>query len=160
MLDSCACAHASRELLVHSSSWTGSATLRRAVEAQQDARLGDMRASFSGRTQSSAARAVRRADGSLTSTDNERQLRWQEHFTKVFADKVVPMSDLAAATPTTVVSTSPLCTSPESVRVAVLKLGRKKGVGHDVVPAELLQAGGYAAAVKLHELYSRIIATG
>jgi DNA-directed RNA polymerase subunit RPC12/RpoP len=135
---------------------------QRAVDAQRAAHNGDSQETFaivrslSGGQRSVANQPVMRKDGTLTSSDMERQERWQEHFAEVFGGTVLPMSSLQSANSDHVSSVSALKVSPTSTSKALAELGRNKGVGRDRIPAELLQAGGDAMAVKVFDAYARV----
>ena len=64
----------------------------------------------------------------------------------------IPLVDAAPVT-----EISALVHSPEATRVAVAALHRHRGTGKDGIPAELLQAGKSAVAVKLYDLHRRVI---
>ena len=134
----------------------------KAAEGQAAARRGDWRETFavvralSGKSSKRCTQQVRKLDGELTATEQERQQRWHEHFTGVFDGTVVDKAVLARQrigepTPVTV-----LLITPESTAAALRRLGRNKGTGPDGVPSEVLQAGGDALAVKTADAYCRV----
>ena len=90
-------------------------------------------------------------DGSVTSSQVEVDLRWQEHFAEVLAGDVVQAAALHRRVPAVegrqCVDTI-MEVGPEATELAFAKLGRNKGVGPDGIPAELLQAGEGATAVQ------------
>eukprot|EP00973_Karenia_brevis_P077327 10742058-Karenia_brevis.AAC.1 len=100
---------------------------------------------------------VRKKDGSLTSSENERQERWQEHFCNVFGGKMAKMSEIKCMGSASVVTQTCLNVGPEATEKAIARLKRNRGLGRDGVSAELLQAGGSAVAVKTSEIYLSLI---
>ena len=150
-----------------------------AKEAQRLASNGDshgthciVRAS-AGRTQNGVALPVHKQDGALTRGDEERELRWQEHFAGVFGGQVRDLSRVrdehesfaAVSSGLQAIShheaeSDPLLAklmAPSAVESVVATLKQRKGVGPDGVSIEILQAGGSAVAVKLAEIRERVI---
>ena len=94
----------------------------------------------------------------VTSSENARQLRWQEHFAELFNGEVI--GSFAAG------STKPawaICDhchgfrpTPQQLEVSIQRLGTDKAVGNDLIPAEALKAGGSALAIKLFEIFHRV----
>ena len=132
-----------------------------AAKAQTCAVHGDSRGAYAviralaGR-ELGATSAVYELDGTVTDSKVSLERRWQQHFAKVFNGSVV--SKIALREPPRPPSTVP-CTlnlGPEALESAIAKLGGNKGVGPDLIPAELLKAGGSAAAVRYSEVSRRI----
>ena len=98
--------------------------------------------SLSGRAASSADHPVLLKSGALSSSEVERQARWQEHFRDVFNGTEVPMDQLRAQPVEAPLISPTIEVTPDAVAASLRQLGRNKGVGRDVVPAELLVAGG------------------
>ena len=94
----------------------------------------------------------------LTSSEKERQERWQEHFAEVFGGSVLPKTSLQCAHSDQPCKDSAVVVSPTTTSKAIAELGCGKGVGPDGIPAELLKAGGGAMAVKVSEVYARVAA--
>ena len=136
----------------------------RAAEAQKAAWANDSRSTYAIVRQLAGARTapsnmpVLTKQGVSTANEEERQLRWIEHFKEVFNGRLVNQSEMTNPDVEPPVATSPLDTSPTASLKAIRKLGRNKGTGKDDIPAELLQVGSDAAAVKISELYSKIAA--
>ena len=99
---------------------------------------------------------IRTTNGSLTASEEERQQRWQERFCEVFGDTIVNINALAGSVVDAPAQITALDVGPEKTEVALKRLKRHRGVGRDEAPAELLQAGGSAIAVKISELYQRV----
>ena len=135
---------------------------QRAADAQHAARCHDFGGSFgivrslSGNTTSKSGHPVKRKDGLLTSNEQERQERWQEHFADVFGGRIVNKSEIRNSLVEPIVLTSSLETTPQITERAIRRLKRNRGVGVDDIPAELLQAGEGAMAVKVSEVYTRV----
>ena len=102
-------------------------------------------------------RSVKKLDGSITSCEEERQSRWQEHFADVFQGKIVPRNAIVKASTSDSCSDSVVNTSPSIVERAFSKLKSNKGLGTDKVCAELLKIGDGATAVHYSKLYERIV---
>ena len=125
------------------------------------------------RTQNGVALPVYKQDGVLTRGDEERELRWQEHFAGVFGGQVRDLSrereeheSFAAVTSGSKAishheaESDPVLAKlmvPSAVESVVATLKKRKGIGPDGVSSEILQAGGSAVAVKLAEIHERVI---
>ncbi|CAK0891389.1 unnamed protein product, partial [Prorocentrum cordatum] len=136
----------------------------KAQEAQLAAVRRDWRTTFgivralSGRSASSSTHPVRLKSGALSSTEAERQGRWQEHFRDVFNGKPATMAELKLKpTPPPDPFASGIVVLPDAVGASLLQLGRNKGVGRDGVPSELLVAGGDAVNEPLAPIFQDII---
>jgi hypothetical protein len=134
----------------------------RAQDAQRAASQKDWRGlygivrSLGGLGSSSAPHPVRRVDGTLTTSEQERQERWQEHFHNVFNGNIVTMDQLRALP-----HAAPLPPSwkmhVEDTKDAWRHLGRNKGVGKDGLPAEFLQATAEVTAPIVTDIYNEVI---
>ena len=100
--------------------------------------------------------AVKKKNGDLTQSSDEAISRWEEHYAEVYRGTGVTEADLLAKNASHPVQ---MDAGPRATQTAFAKLGRNKGIGPDGIPAELLQAGGAAAAVKYSELNVRIAST-
>ncbi|CAK0851528.1 unnamed protein product, partial [Prorocentrum cordatum] len=113
---------------------------------------------LSGRSASSSTHPVRLESGALSSTEAERQGRWQEHFRDVFNGKPVTMAELKLKpTPPPDPFTSGIVVLPDAAGASLLQLGRNKGAGRDGAPSELLAAGGDAVNEPLASIFQDII---
>ena len=135
---------------------------RKAYEAQVAAYNGDSRTAYTivkmlAGGSASSSKSVKLSDGSVANSEHERQMRWQEHFCNVFNGKITELSAKSQTTPEPMVEIHNFHTSPELTRKAHADLGRNKGCGPDTIPAEVLQAGESALAVKYFDLESRIV---
>ncbi|CAK0811430.1 unnamed protein product [Prorocentrum cordatum] len=137
----------------------------KAREAQCAAARGDWRGTFgvvrslSGRAASLADHPVLLKSGALSSSEAERQARWQEHLREVFNGTEVPMDQLRAQPVEAPLISPTVEVTPDAVAASPRQLGRNKGVGRDGVPAGLLVAGGKALATPLAALYQEIVDT-
>lgn len=137
----------------------------KAIEAQRAARVGDWRTTFaivrslSGRRPAQRKQQVRKKCGELTVNEEERQARWQQHFTDVFGGTEVDKQVLRDQRVPPPVLSSDLVVSPTSTAAALTRLGCNKGVGPDGVQAEFLRAGADALAVRVADAYGRVAAT-
>ena len=119
----------------------------RAFEAQSAANRADWKQSFAivralaGKSGSPIAPPVRQTDGSLTSSEDQRQARWQEHFQNVFNGKLKTPAEIEATAREPPLEGGPRL-GPADVRRVWRKLGRNKGTGRDGLPAEVLVAAG------------------
>ena len=95
----------------------------------------------------------------MTTSEEERQQRWQEYFCEVFGGAIVNVNALAGSVVDPPARVTALDVGPEKTEAAIKRLKRHRGVGRVEVPAELLQAGGSAIAVKISELYQRVADT-
>ena len=116
---------------------------------------------------------VYKQDGVMTRGDEERELRWQEHFAGVFGGQVRDLNrvregheSFAAVTYGSqaishheAVSDPVLAQlmAPSAVEGVVATLQMRKGVGPVGMSSEILQAGGSAVAVNLAEIHERVI---
>ena len=96
-----------------------------------------------------------RLDGTPTQSEEQRQLRWQEHFATVFGGVIMPVAALCQRGPDAMSPPVP-DGEPGLVRIgpvrtadAIQRLNLGKGVGRDRIPAEVLCAGGDAMAVAM-----------
>eukprot|EP00973_Karenia_brevis_P081561 11305703-Karenia_brevis.AAC.1 len=98
-------------------------------------------------------KSVRMKDGSLSTNAEQCQLRWQEHFCELFNGRIVQdLTDLATP-PGTSCSEGGFIPSISAVENTIQKLGDRKALGLDGLPAELLKAGGSPLAIKTHEIF-------
>ena len=150
-----------------------------AKEARRLASSGDSHGMYcivralAGRKQNGVALPIYKQDGTLTRGDEERELRWQEHFAGVFGGRVSDIgrvreeheSFASVASGSQAIShreaeSDPVLAklmTPSAVECAVATLKKRKGIGPDGVSSEMLQAGGSAVAVKLAEIHERVI---
>ena len=134
-----------------------------ALEAQRAATAHDSRTSFAivkrlaGKSECRQPHPVRRKDEQITDPEHQGQLRWQERFADVFNGAVVGMTDVQPGVIDPPRGSSSFQHSPEITRKAVASLKHNRGTGRDGISAELLQAGGAALAVKLHDIQKRVV---
>ena len=93
----------------------------------------------------------------MSSTEVERQERWQEHFAEVFAAKVLECVDDARTSSLQVVENHNFHPTHSGTLNAIKALGTNKAVGPDEIPALLLQAGDFPLAQQLHQIELRAI---
>ena len=106
--------------------------------------------------------SVRLKNGSMATSKQERECRWEEHFAEVFNARIVSFSSLHARG-----NSSSAClydhtipVLPSDTEKSIKKLGQNKGVGIDNIPAELLKAGGSPMAIHVNGVEQRIVDTG
>ena len=105
----------------------------KAAESQRAAHNNDMRTCYSiARSLSGFTvrqdKSVLKTNGERTSSEQERQLRWQEHFSSVFGGSVVPRCDLVPVlSESQVQEDGGIDVSPSAIEAAVAKLGKNKG---------------------------------
>ena len=138
--------------------------------AQACARRGDARGTYQvvkqlgSRMSDGNDGPVFKLNGELTSTEDERQARWLEHFAAVFNGKVEPIDDVWAnkysAVDADLESWEPVHVSLAQTMLSIALLPRNKGVGIDGIPAELLQAGGVPLAARLNMLQNEVANCG
>jgi hypothetical protein len=90
---------------------------------------------------------------------NFQRWRWLEHFCQVFDGNIKPMSQLQCVR-TSESELAPIASIdvfPSRTQDAISRLGCNKGVGRDGLPAELLRTGGAPVAIRLSEVYLKII---
>ena len=73
-----------------------------------------------------------------------------------FGGRIVNKSEIRNSLGEPIVLTSSLETTPQITERAIRRLKRNRGVGVDDIPAELLQAGEGAMAVKVSEVCTRV----
>ena len=135
---------------------------QRARDAQTAASYNDWRGlyaivrSLGGASSSSTPRHVKQKDGSLTSSEDARQLRWQEHFRDVFGGHATSMEALRAIPIEPTIVCDWTMTTDDTV-AAWKQLGRNKGAGRDGLPTELLIALAPATVVPATILYNETI---
>ena len=135
---------------------------QRARDAQRAASYNDWRGlyaivrSLGGIASSSTPRPVKQKDGSLTSSEDARQLRWQEHFRDVFGGQATSMETLRAIPIEHPVKCEWVMTTDDTV-AAWKQLGRNKEAGRDGLPSELLLVLAQATAVPATILYNETI---
>ena len=78
------------------------------------------------------------AEGVLKTSEEARQACWQGHFCKVFNGKIVNRKQLKSVVSHQLVEDTLIRASPSNVEKSIAALGRNKGVGKDLLPAELL----------------------
>jgi len=133
----------------------------RASAAADAASRGDSGASYAvvrslaGRNVGRQPTHIRKPDGQLTRTDDERDQSWLQHFGRVFdADEVtfdvLERQQLAAPL------AERLDFGEHEVACAINRLRRNRGMGSDGLPAEVLQAGGTPLVRRLTPLYRRV----
>jgi hypothetical protein len=103
---------------------------------------------------------VVKTNGELTSTQEERDARWTEHFAEVFNGVEVPMQQMREEPRPVSTITGSLDVGPQATQHAFAKLGTNKGVGKDEIPAELLAAGGAPMGVLFSQVNLRIADNG
>ena len=97
-------------------------------------------------------------DGSLTESVEQRDKCALQHCCNAVGGELVEkLADLATDPDSVCPTPSGFEVSPVRLSRAIAHLGRGKGLGVDGVPAELLQAGASALAVKLSELCEQIM---
>ena len=101
-------------------------------------------------------KVVKQLDGSMTSSEQERQLRWQEHFATLYNGRIMDRAIGPTTTSVLAVNTNSLRITPEMTAKSIRKLG-ENAVGPDEIPASLLKAGGDALAIKLNALEQIIV---
>ena len=104
-----------------------------------------------------ASVSIANADGSKTTSIHEQHLRWQEHYSGVFNAEVVGVDWLKRTRQALPCQPAVVSRSVEETRRALSVLKHNKGVGPDGIPAELLQSGESAIAVKLNEVECSIL---
>ena len=124
---------------------------------------------LAGRTQNGVAVPVNKQDGALTRGDEERELRWQEHFAGVFGGQVRDLSRVRDEHESFAAVSSGLqaISHHEAESDPVLAKLMAPTAVDDTEKAErcwprwggteILQAGGSAVAVKLAEIHERVI---
>jgi len=133
----------------------------RAGEAANAAARGDSKASYAivrslaGRNTGRQPTHIRKADGQLTRTDEERDAAWLRHFALVF-DATEISFDTLEQQPLAPPLDERIAFDEDDVLHALKRLRRNRGMGRDGVPAEVLHAGGEVLARKLTPLYRRI----
>ena len=135
---------------------------KKASEAESAARRGDSRTSFaivrslSGRFGQTTKPPVRRRDGTKTHTEEERKEEWTKHFAGVYCGEVVARTALQKQTAMDV-DLPKLGISAVEVEMALGRLGTNKGVGYDLLPAEVLRAGGTGLYAAIALLYGKVV---
>jgi len=100
-------------------------------------------------------KAVKRKDGSFTTTVNERELRWQEHFCELFSGAIMgSMVDATSVSVRPVINTLPI--SAQTTYEYIQSLG-ETACGPDELHAKLLKVGGCALAVAVNRIETRSI---
>jgi len=100
---------------------------------------------------------VRLENGEISCDEEQRQSRWQGHFAGVVVGTIANDVDLLVTKPPTKPQfIDGVDLYPQRVQTAIARLGRCRGVGKEEIPAELLQCGSAAMAVKLSHLYKRV----
>ncbi|CAK0788322.1 unnamed protein product, partial [Prorocentrum cordatum] len=100
---------------------------------------------------------VLRKDGTLTTSEGERQQRWLEHFTDVFHGTPMTLDELRSIPVAPPMADHQVRIGPARVEGALGRLKSNRGTGRDGISAEVLRAGGGAMAVKLSELYQCVV---
>jgi hypothetical protein len=124
------------------------------------------------------AKCVADADGNVLTDASAARDHWRDHFTEVFKATVVDdismlKTDLHAYDLTQLadecaepprkrirVKQKPFEPSIADVHAALMRLNGTKGMGCDQLSASILQAGGWEAAVIIHELIQLIVRHG
>ncbi|CAK0804335.1 unnamed protein product [Prorocentrum cordatum] len=133
----------------------------RAQDAADAAMRGDSKSSYgivrslSGRNVGKQLTHIRKADGELTRTDEERDKAWLAHFARVF-DATAVSFDALERLPLAPPLSMTVAFDERDVFQALGRLRRDRGMGRDLLPAEVLQAGGAILAAKLYPLYRRV----
>jgi len=96
-------------------------------------------------------------NGDLTTCEASRQARWQEHFCETFHGTVVSDISKLSTQPSIKYPATHINSTPQRVFKAISALPRGKAVGRDLVPAEVLQAGKFQAALLVSNLTTQII---
>ena len=123
---------------------------------------GDMRTSFKvvkkiGGFTIRAPKIVRLVDGSLSTSEEQRQERWQQHFCQLMSGKLSEAPMELITSPSTLVppealSVTDASVSPQRLLGMIKKMGVGKGLGPDLIPVELLKAGGFPLALALSQI--------
>ena len=106
--------------------------------------------------------SVRKADGQLTSGDDECRDRWAEYFEQLYTASV-PIGQLDPVNVQPSVPDPPISEDPPSlaeVREAVGKLKGGKAPGVCGIPGELLKAGGESVIHGLHAVLTAVWQSG
>ena len=101
-------------------------------------------------------KAVKQLDGCMTSSEHERQLRWQEHFASLYNGSVVDRVTGPTASSSRAVEMGSFRITPEMTASSLRKLG-DNAVGPDEITGSLLKAGGDPLAIKLNALEQVIV---
>ena len=134
----------------------------RAAEAQRCAHMQDWRGtfgivrSFSGTSTAAVPSPVLNKEGVHTSSEEERQMRWLEHFQEVFKGARVTTADLQAL-PHDPPLPGDLSMTAADTAAAWRQLGSNKGVGRDGLPAEFWQATAAVTAPIAASLYNEVL---
>ena len=135
---------------------------QRAQDAQRAAACNDSKATYAIiRSLSNAASTpfdlpVLTKEGLTTKSEDERQMRWMEHFKDVFNGRLVGLSDMVCPKVEEPVRFPILDESPQASKKSIGSLGTNKDTGRGDIPAELLQAGEDALTVTASDAYTRV----
>ena len=88
-----------------------------------------------------AIKVVELKSGSLSTSERQRQVRWQEHFCELFRGNIAPSVD-SLAYPLTAPLSSKYYISYNDTCTCIDTLATHKGVGPDGIAGEILKAGG------------------
>ena len=123
---------------------------------------GDTRTSFaivrslSGRFAQCAKPSIVKEDGTKTLNESERREAWTRHFAGVYCGQVIDSGGLQRQMAMHT-DLPRIKVTPSDVEIVLDMLGNNKGVGRDLIPAEVLRAGGAGLAVAIAMIYSRVI---
>ena len=132
------------------------------MSAQLAAHNGDIRGTFSVVRKLSGFRirppkVIKLKDGTISTTEEERQNRWQEHFCDVFAGELVSDHQAMRTEPQYLSDAGSFDASPNRIEKSIACMKSGKGLGPDGIPCELLKAGGFGMALQLSRLSVRVV---
>ena len=140
----------------------------KAFEAQRAADANDTRSLYGivrqlgGQASSKEEAIIRRADGSLPISAEERDQAWIEHYANVFQAKIIDnkneLEDARGCTASddSIVYDDALDFSPSSIEAAMKVMADNKGLGFDNAAIDVLKRGASAVAVQLSRVGVRI----
>ena len=136
--------------------------IRMAAKCQRACDRNDFKASFAVVRALSAfkpkqLKAVAMEDGSLSTSEEQRQARWVRHFAGVFGARVVTSVECLKTEPSSPVTEHGFSPTLQQVIGAVRHLPNGKAVGPDGLPAEVIKAGGDVFGIKLFDVVTRIV---
>ena len=102
-------------------------------------------------------KVARWEDVSLTTSEDQYNRSFQEHFREVFAAHVMnDPKDIGVSQPAGHRQWQRCSPAEERVHSAIVDLRDNKAIGPDRIPAELLKAGGEQCTRRFHELLQKI----
>ena len=105
----------------------------------------------------SAVKAIKMKNGEISTSTEEFELRWLEHFRGIFdAETLGSIDDLDVREPADNFQPALPPPSVERTERALSRLAKGKALGSDEISAELIAVGGSAFASKYHEILQRM----